>query len=134
MTPLTVFITAADLDAFLGADEKTRLTMAGLTAERFDAAIADVNDEIAGAVGAKVLASVPKAFIHHGCSIARYRLHKDKATERMKADLDIAVKYFSDVQKGLVYLPLAVDPNASEPVTAGGWFTAQPSRFSGKAY
>lgn len=133
-TPINVFVTAADLDTAIGSDEHSRLAAAGITPERFAAVVADVNDEIAGAVGAKVLAAVPKAFVHHGCAIARYRLHKDKATERMKDDQDAATKYFSEVQRGNVYLQLAADPASDQTTGAGVWFTASPPRFTGTAY
>jgi phage gp36-like protein len=131
----TQYITPAQLDVYLG-DEKARLLTAGLTPERYAQAIADISDEIAGYVGARVLAAVPAAFVHHGCAIARYRLNRDKASERQQKDLDLANKYFSDVQKGNVYLVLADDPSTpeNESLTAGVWFSAQPSRFTGRAY
>jgi phage gp36-like protein len=133
MTPLTVFITAGDVDTALGADEKTRLVAAGLTPERFAEVIADVNDEIAGFVGARILAAAPRAFVSHGCAIARYRLHSTKASDKVKDDHDLAYKFFDRVAKGDYYLaevPAPADENASP----GGWFIAQASRFSGKAY
>ena len=131
----TEYLTPSQLDVYLG-DEKTRLLAAGLTFERYAQAIADINDEIAGYVSARVLAAVPAAFVHHGCAVARYRLNRDKATERQQKDLDLANKYFGDVQKGLVYLPLADDPSTpeNESSTAGVWFSARPSRFTGRAY
>ena len=131
----TEYLTPAQLDVYLG-DEKARLLTAGLTPERYAQAIADINDEIAGYVGARTLAAVPAAFAHHGCAVLRYRLNKDKTSEKMEKDLEIANKYFSDVQKGLVYLVLADDPSTleNESLTAGVWFSAQPSKFTGRAY
>lgn len=62
---MTAYLTSAQLDVYLG-DEKARLLTAGLTPERYAQAIADLNDEVAGYVGARVLAAVPAAFVHGG--------------------------------------------------------------------
>lgn len=133
---MTEYITAPDLDTRLGPAQKASLTTAGLTPERYTQLIVEINDEVAGYVGARLLASVPAAMKHHACSIARFRLHKDNAGERIEKDLDIANKYFSDVQKGNIYLVLADDPATpgNESSSAGVWFTASPSRFTGTAY
>ena len=135
MAPLTEYITAEQLDVYLG-DEKARLSAAGITPERYAQALTDINDEIAGYVGARVLAAVPAAFVHHGCAVTRYRLNKDKASEKQQKDMEIANKYFSDVQRGNVFLALADDPDTPENESSGAgvWFSAQPSRFSGRAY
>jgi phage gp36-like protein len=131
----TQYITPEQLDVYLGA-EKARLISAGLTLERYAQAIADLNDEIGGYVGARVLAAIPAAFAHHGCAIARYRLNSAAASEKALKDLDLANKYFSDVQKGNVYLVLADDPSTPENESSGAgvWFSAQPSKFTGRAY
>jgi phage gp36-like protein len=131
---MTEFITATDLDTFISTDEKTRLTTAGLTPERYLQTVADTNSEVAGYVGARVLASVPPALKHHACALARYRLHKDKVSERMTADLDLANKFFKSVADGSWALPLVPDPASPEPAGLGVWFSAQPSRFTGQAY
>jgi phage gp36-like protein len=132
---MTAYLTSSDLDTFLGA-EITSLTAGGLTPERYAQTIADINDEVNGYVGPRILASVPNALKHHACAMARFRLHKDKVSERMKQDLDIALKFFAKVEAGTWALPLADDPATAENESAGagGWFSAQPSRFTGRGY
>lgn len=130
------YLTTSDLDTFLGESEKTRLTNAGITAERYAATLSDVNQEVALYVGAHVLAFVPGALKYHACAVARYRLFKDKAPEKVKEEHDIAQKFFKQVLDGSFPLPLADDPATAEDESssAGVWFSAQPSRFSARGF
>ena len=130
----TTFITAADLDTFISADEKTRLTTAGLTPERYAQAIEDANSEVAGYVGPRTLASIPGALKQHACAITRYRLHKDKASERIQADFDNAMAFLKLVAKGDWVLPVVVDPVVPESTGLGVYFTSKSSRFDGTPY
>lgn len=129
------FITAAALDVYLG-DEKARLEAAGITAERYTATVAEVQDEVAGYVGPRTLTHVPSALTHHACAIARYRLWRDKVTEKVKEDHDLALKFFQAIQAGRYSLPLADDPDTPEDESAslGVWFTAPPRRLTGSAW
>jgi len=132
---MTEYITPSDLDTFLGA-ELARLTTAGLTPERYAQVISDINDEVGGYVGPRVLAYVPAALKHHACAIARYRLNKDNVSERIKQDVDLANRFFAKVEAGTWLLPLADDPATAENESSGAgiWFSAQPSRFTGRAF
>lgn len=84
------YITLDSLDTYLG-DEKARLVAAELTPEPLAAVVAEVNDEVGGYVGPRMLTHVPPALTHHACAIARSRVWRDKATEKVQADHDIAV-------------------------------------------
>lgn len=131
---MTEFITATDLDTFIDEREKESFTSSGLSPERYLQLIDDTNSEISGYVGARVLASVPTAFKHHACALARYRLWKDQASPRIIHDMELANKFFKAVADGSWALPLVPDPASPEPAGLGVWFTAQPSRFTGRAY
>ncbi len=130
------YITLSDLDTFLGESEKTRLTNAGITAERYAATLSDVNQEVALYVGGRVLAFVPGALKYHACAITRYRLFKDKAPEKVKEEHDIAQRFFKQVLDGTFPLPIADDPATpeNESASAGVWFSAEPARFTRRGF
>ena len=132
--PITTFILAADLDTFISPAEKVQLTTAGMSTARYTQTIADINSEVLGYIGTRQLASVPAALIQHACAMARYRLHKDKRSEAMQKDLDLALAFFKAVASGAWALPLVPDPLTPEATGAGVWFTARPSVFNGQAY
>lgn len=129
------YITTSDLDTFLG-DEKTRLSSAGITAERYAQTVADVNQEVGLYVGSRTLSFVPGALRYHACAIARYRLYRDKASEKVKEEHDVAQKFFKQVLDGSFPLPVVDDPATpeNESSSAGVWFSAQPSKFTGRGY
>lgn len=129
------FITEAALDIYLG-DEKARISSAGVSPERYAATVAEVQDEVVGYVGPRVLTHVPAALTHHACAIARYRLWRDKVTEKVSQEHDIAIKFFQAVQAGRYSLPLADDPDTpeNESSTAGVWFSAPVRRLTGSPW
>lgn len=131
-THLTAFITSADLTTFLGA-EKEKLTANGMTAAKFARVIAEINSEIDGYVQYRELEFTPDALKNHACVIARYRLHQDKASERMKDEYDDSLAFFAKVASGAWALPYAV-PAQDSTASAGVWFTAKPARFTGRAF
>lgn len=133
-TPITDFITAADLDTFIGASEKAALTTAGMSTDRYAQTVADTNSEVLGYLGGRQLASVPAALIQHACAMARYRLNKDKRSVAMQSDMDLALAFFLAVSKGTWTLPLIPDETTPIDTNVGVTFTASPSTFTGRMY
>jgi phage gp36-like protein len=133
-TPITTFITSGDLDTFLGTAEKTALTGAGMSTDRYTQTILDINSEVLGYVGVRPLASVPAALVQQACAMARYRLHKDNRSDAMQKDMDLALAFFKAVANGSWALPYVADPLEPDLNGGGVMFSANPSRFTGAIY
>ncbi len=128
----TTFITATDLDTFMGEDYDR--IGASLTPERKQQAIDDANSEASMYVGAKTLASIPPALKRHTCAIARYAIYKDASTEKISEEYKNALTFLKNVASGVLLLPVVQDPQLPETTGVGVFFTAKPNRFDGTAY
>lgn len=79
-------------------------------------ALDDAAAEIDGYLAAKYptpLASVPAAVLGVACVIARYRLHDDRGTERIRTDYEDAVRWLKDVAAGRAVLTQLLPPGKS---------------------
>lgn len=120
------YATRTDLEERYGADELTQRESM-LPAGAVDRALADADAEVDGYVAAAYtvpLAPVPANIVRAACSIARYRLLGDAATERARQDYEDAIRLLRDVQAGRATLmsasPLAGNtPAATLAVTNG---------------
>jgi phage gp36-like protein len=59
------------------------------------------------------LVTVPNAVLSATCVISRYRLHDDKATERIRADYEDAIRWLKDIAAGRALLPDLIQPGQS---------------------
>lgn len=107
------YTTLAQLEARYGQDEIARLTDrtdpplgaadAAVVAEK----ILEADSEIDGYIGSVTvlpLAVVPELIKNLSCTIARYRLYEDQATERVRVDYEDAVRMLRDLAAGKMVL------------------------------
>ena len=74
-----------------------------IDSEIVDRAIEDARGEIDSYLSPRYavpLASVPESVRSVACVIARYRLHDDRATERIRYDYEAAIRWLRDVSTG----------------------------------
>jgi phage gp36-like protein len=86
-------------------------------------ALRDADAEIDARVGIRYVVPlpdpVPSIVVDTACRIARYKLHEDKATEKVRKDYEDALKFLADVAAGRANLP-GVPDAASGGVAVGG--------------
>lgn len=120
------YATRTDLEERYGADELEQRESV-LAAGAVGRALADADAEVDGYVAAAYavpLNPVPANIVRVACSIARYRLLGDAATEQARKDYEDAIRFLRDVQGGRATLmaaaPLAGNtPAATIAVTNG---------------
>lgn len=87
-------------------------------------ALADADAEIDSRIGVRytvpLAAPAPGVIVDAACRIARYKLHEDKATEKIRRDYEDAVAYLRDVATGRANVPGATEPSGGDGVTVGG--------------
>ena len=105
------YCTQADLEASYGADEIRQLTDRAGTGSTdtgvVDAAIAAAGVEVDGFLAAKYTLplATPSLLVQHlACEIARYRLWKDAAPERVRNGYTDAVARLKDLSSGVMRL------------------------------
>lgn len=82
-------------------------------------ALADADGEINGYLAIRYalpLNPVPTVIERMACDIARYYLYEDRVTETVKTRYDAAIKFLTNVSKGVV--TLGVDASSAEPAAA----------------
>ena len=99
-------------------------------------ALADADAEINGYLSTRYtlpLSPVPTVLARMAADMARYYLYEDRVTEQVKARYDTAVKFLSNVSKGMV--TLGADALNVAPAESGGAQVAAGDRVftSGKA-
>lgn len=62
------------------------------------------------------LVTVPNAVLSATCVISRYRLHDDKATEKIRTDYEDAIRWLKDISAGRALLAELVQPGKSVTV------------------
>jgi phage gp36-like protein len=72
--------------------------------QALDDADGEINGYLKSAGLATPLAPVPSVLVLKACAIARYFLHKDKATEKVRTDYEDARVWLKDVAAGRVSL------------------------------
>ena len=95
-------------------------------AGRIDAAVvaqalASADAQIDAYVGTRYdlpLPEVPPLLVDLACTIARFRLQKDRASERVKADYDTALKTLEHLASGKATLPIST--GEAPPAADGG--------------
>lgn len=116
-------------DELIQLTDKTRAGM--IDNSVLDLALTDADDEITPYLAARYvvpLASVPKSIIRIACTIARYRLYDQAATERVAQDYKDAIKFLQGIASGALDIGLntaAAPVPTSGPATA----TAKPAVF-----
>lgn len=106
----------SDLQARFGPDEVARISDRAVPRKGaadsavVDAAIAQADAEIDGYLGVVItlpLVGVPELVKNISCVIARYRLHENQATERVRQDYEDAVRMLRDIAGGRLALSVA---------------------------
>lgn len=122
------YATLSDLVTRYGADELAQRTdrIAGRTIDQavIDRALADADAEIDSSIGRRYalpVASVPPLLVRVACTIARYHLHDEAATKRIRDDYDDALKILAEIRDGRRTLPIAAaDGGGTAPAATGG--------------
>ena len=73
-----------------------------------DRALADADSEIDSRLGLRYavpLTAPPAIVLDVACRIARYKLHEDRATEKVRNDYQDAIKFLDSVAAGRAILP-----------------------------
>lgn len=117
------YATQADLEERFGSRELIQVTDKDNTGGINDAALAlaladadaEIDSRLAVRYGVPLSAPVPARITAVACAIARYRLHEDRASQRIRDDYDDAVNWLRDVAAGKADVP-----GLSEPVTLDG--------------
>ena len=84
-------------------------------------ALTDADAEINGYLATRYtlpLSPVPTIIERLACDIARYFLFEDRVTEQVKARYDAAIKFLTNVSKGVI--TLGVDAASAAPAESGG--------------
>jgi phage gp36-like protein len=97
-------------------------------------ALADADAEIDARIGIRYsvpLTVTPSIIGDSACRIARYKLHEDRATEKIRQDYEDALRFLADVAAGRANLP-GVPDATGDGVTVGGVFAvvAPPVRIT----
>jgi phage gp36-like protein len=134
------YATRQDMFDRYDRDELVQLTDRGdppigdLDPNVMDAALADAEAEINGYIASRyttpIAAPVPRILMLTTCAIARYRLWKDRASERVRQDYQDAVKWCRDVAQGTA--SLGDNVNEAEIATAGTPQFTDPCRVFSK--
>jgi phage gp36-like protein len=81
----------------------------GIVAAVVDRALADADAEIDARLGLRyavpLTAPVPPLVIDIACRIARYKLHEDRPSDKIRRDYEDAVKLLVDVAAGKAMIP-----------------------------
>ncbi len=84
-------------------------------------ALGDADAEINGYLATRYtlpLSPVPTIIERLACDMARYYLYEDRVTEQVKARYDTALKFLTNVSKGVI--TLGVDAASAAPAESGG--------------
>jgi phage gp36-like protein len=127
------YATIDDLVTRYGADELAQRTdrISGeiLDESIVNRALADADAEIDSSIGRRYalpVASVPPLLVRIACTIARYHVHDEAATKRIRDDYDDAMKVLADIRDGRRTLPLATaDGGGTAPAATVGGGTVQ---------
>lgn len=125
------YLTAADLEAFFGADEISQLADTGAgVALVVETANSEVDSYVAQATGGAAI-EPPLALKQAAADLARFRLYKDAAPEVVVKRYEAALKYLARIADGKVSLPRPLDNPATpqnEAEAFGAWADA-PERL-----
>lgn len=134
------YATQADLSTRYGERELIQVTdkakpptgsVDGVVVAR---ALADADAEIDARLAVRYAVPVvtpPAIVVDCACRIARYKLHEDRATEKIRADYEDAIKFLADVAAGRANLPGVTEPSTGDVVTGGRCaVAAPPMRFN----
>lgn len=128
------YATRADLEDRYGTDElQQRESM--LPAGAVAGALADADAEIDSYLATRYtlpLASVPSLLKRLACSIARYSLLGDAASDRARTDYEDARRMLVGLSNGSVTLGLAT-PVVGDPAGGGIAYDAEDAVFDGAA-
>lgn len=132
-----MYATRDDMISFFGLDEineaernivkgvaSTPEDQAELTAKRVaatNAILLAATNEANGYIARREslpLSSIPDQLKQPVCAIARYRLWKDRASEKVRQDYEDAMRWLKDVSSGAVVL--AIDRGITTPNYAAG--------------
>ena len=123
------YATITDLIDRYGEEELAQRTdrAAGQTIDSavIDRALEDAAAEIDSSLAARYalpVASVPPLLVRLACAIARYHLHDEAATQRIRDDYEGALKVLAEIRSGARLLPLAATDGGTAPAagSAGG--------------
>jgi phage gp36-like protein len=134
------YATLSDLVTRYGSDELAQRTdrIAGNTIDQtvIDRALSDADAEIDSSLAARYtlpVASVPPLLVRVACTIARYHLHDEAATQRIREDYEDALKVLAEIRSGARLLPLAAADGggtaAADKSTGGVVSTRSPVRI-----
>lgn len=108
------YATIDDLVERYGADEIAQRTdrIGGqiVDVRVVDLALADAASEIDSSIAGRYalpVAVVPPLLVRLACTIARYHLHDEAATQRIREDYEDALKVLAEIRSGARLLPLA---------------------------
>lgn len=96
-------------------------------------ALADADAEINGYIAARYalpLTLVPASLVKRASDMARYFLHGEAASEAIRTAYEDAVKWLTNVSKGVVQLGLTAAGDATSSATGGPQISAQPPTFN----
>lgn len=113
------YATRADLEKRYGADEIAQRESA-LADGALDHALVDADALIDGYLAGRYslpLTAIPPNLPQMACSIARYNLMGDSATERARNDFKDTMAWLKDVEAGRVQLQCASPMPGSEPAS-----------------
>lgn len=97
-------------------------------------ACTDADGEIESRLGVRyvvpIAPTVPTVVVDIACRIARYKLHEDRATPKIRTDYEDAIKFLSDVAAGRANIPGLVDstgsPTTPDDVSVGRFAVSAP--------
>lgn len=123
---MSLYAALSDLIARYGEDELAQRTdrAAGQTIDPavIDRALEDAAAEIDSSLAARYalpVASVPPLLVRLACAIARYHLHDEAATQRIRDDYEDALKVLAEIRSGARLLPLAATDGGGTAPAAG---------------
>ncbi len=93
-------------------------------------ALADADGEIDARISVRfavpLAGDAPPVVVDVACRIARYKLHGDKATERIRADYEDAMRFLADVAARRANIPGLTEPTVGGVSNAGPVAVAAP--------
>ncbi|NRT54801.1 gp436 family protein [Sphaerotilus uruguayifluvii] len=123
---MSLYATLSDLLARYGEDELAQRSdrTAGQVIDSavIDQALADAAAEIDSSIAGRYalpVASVPPLLVRLACAIARYHLHDEAATQRIRDDYEDALKVLAEIRSGARLLPLAATDGGGTAPAAG---------------
>lgn len=98
-----------------------------------DRALADADSEIDSRLSVRYIVPIagdtPPLVVDLACRIARYKLHEDKATDKIRADFDDAIRLLEQVAAGKAKIPglSPPDTNPDEGSNIGAFAVRAPA-------